>query len=314
MSHLILGIDIIFPVFFILLIGYFARRRGLLDANFVSKTTRLIFYIALPLKLFSDIRVADIRSLHLTYVLYILLGISAIFFATWFFARPHIRDRKKLSAFIHCAFRSNFVYVGFPIIESLYDRPSMEHIMLILVFGVTFYSILAIFILTYYSESEEKGIDPVAIAVKILKNPMIIGILAGVVFNFFSIPVYEGLSEGIDLLGTLCTPLSLILIGASLDATSFTEDRGLIFSAATIRTVLSPLLLVPIGVLIGLKPMELGIAYVFWSAPCAVNCFIFTKEMGGDYELASKIITASFLFSVVTYPIGIGILHYAGLI
>ena len=164
-------------------------------------------------------------------------------------------------------------------------------------------------ILTLYSESEDKKIHPGKILLKILKNPMIIAIFIGVLFNILQIPVYTGLDKGISLLAALCTPLSLLLIGASLNFESITHDLALVFASATIRTILTPLILIPVGIAIGLSAVELGIAYVFWATPCAINCFIYTKEMGGDSELASKIITTSFLFAIVTYPIGIGLLH-----
>lgn len=138
---------------------------------------------------------------------------------------------------------------------------------------------------------------------------MIIAIFIGVLFNILQIPVYTGLDKGISLLAALCTPLSLLLIGASLNFESVTRDLALVFASATIRTILTPLILIPVGIAIGLSAVELGIAYVFWATPCAINCFIYTKEMGGDSELASKIITTSFLFAIVTYPIGIGLLH-----
>ena len=254
----------------------------------MKKATWLVFYIALPLKLFDNMRTAEIRTLNVPYVLYILLGISIIFFGTWFFARFFIKDRKKLSSFIHCAFRSNFVYVGFPILDALYDTPPAEHIMIIIAFGLTLYNILAIFILTYYGEDPDAKVRPEAIAIKVLKNPMIIA--------------------------RLSTPLSLILIGAGLDFSSLKDDLGLILAAASIRTVLTPLILVPLGLFMGLGKTELGVAYVFWSTPCAINCFIFAREMGSDYRLASKIITASFLFAMITYPIGIGWLQLLGIL
>lgn len=309
MTHFLLGLNIIFPIFFVILAGFLAKHKGYLDEHFVSTSTWIVFYVALPLKLFSDIRSAQIESLPTTYVAYILLGICLVFFATWIAARPFIRDRKKLSAFVHCSFRSNFVYVGYPILESLYGTPSPEHMIVITVFGLTLYNILAIVILTLYSESEDKRLHPGKILLKILKNPMIIAIFIGVLFNILEIPVYSGLDKGIGLLASLCTPLSLLLIGASLSFESVKKDMGLVLTSATIRTVLTPLVLIPLGMIIGLSAVELGIAYVFWATPCAINCFIYTREMGGDYELASKIITTSFLFAIVTYPIGIGLLH-----
>ena len=309
MANFLLGLNIIFPIFFVIFAGYLAKQKGYLDEHFVSTSTWIVFYVALPLKLFSDIRSAHIETLPTTYVAYILLGIFLIFFATWIAARPFIPDRKKLSAFVHCSFRSNFVYVGYPILESLYGKPSPEHMIVVTVFGLTLYNILAIVILTLYSESEDKKIHPGKILLKILKNPMIIAIFIGVLFNILQIPVYTGLDKGISLLAALCTPLSLLLIGASLNFESVTHDLALVFASATIRTILTPLILIPIGIAIGLSAVELGIAYVFWATPCAINCFIYTKEMGGDSELASKIITTSFLFAIVTYPIGIGLLH-----
>ena len=309
MTHFLLGLNIIFPIFFVILAGFLAKHKGYLDEHFVSTSTWIVFYVALPLKLFSDIRNAQIESLPTTYVAYILLGICLVFFATWIAARPFIRDRKKLSAFVHCSFRSNFVYVGYPILESLYGTPSPEHMIVITVFGLTLYNILAIVILTLYSESEDKRLHPGKILLKILKNPMIIAIFIGVLFNILEIPVYSGHDKGIGLLASLCTPLSLLLIGASLSFESVKKDMGLVLTSATIRTILTPLVLIPLGMIIGLSAVELGIAYVFWATPCAINCFIYTREMGGDYELASKIITTSFLFAIVTYPIGIGLLH-----
>lgn len=309
MANFLLGLNIIFPIFFVIFAGYLAKQKGFLDEHFVSTSTWIVFYVALPLKLFSDIRSAHIETLPTTYVAYILLGIFLIFFATWIAARPFIPDRKKLSAFVHCSFRSNFVYVGYPILESLYGKPSPEHMIVVTVFGLTLYNILAIVILTLYSESEDKKLHPGKILLKILKNPMIIAIFIGVLFNILQIPVYTGLDKGISLLAALCTPLSLLLIGASLNFESVTRDLALVFASATIRTILTPLILIPIGIAIGLSAVELGIAYVFWATPCAINCFIYTKEMGGDSELASKIITTSFLFAIVTYPIGIGLLH-----
>ena len=309
MTHFLLGLNIIFPIFFVILAGFLAKHKGYLDEHFVSTSTWIVFYVALPLKLFSDIRSAQIESLPTTYVVYILLGICLVFFATWIAARPFIRDRKKLSAFVHRSFRSNFVYVGYPILESLYGTPSPEHMIVITVFGLTLYNILAIVILTLYSESEDKRLHPGKILLKILKNPMIIAIFVGVLFNILEIPVYAGLGKGIGLLASLCTPLSLLLIGASLSFESVKKDMGLVLTSATIRTVLTPLVLIPLGMIMGLSAVELGIAYVFWATPCAINCFIYTREMGGDYELASKIITTSFLFAIVTYPIGIGLLH-----
>ena len=311
-----MGFNIVSPVFFVLLLGYFAKRRGYIDNNFVDKGTWIVFYLALPFKLFYDIKNARIVSLHPKYVAYILLGVIFVIFISIIIAKAlKIKDKKKLSAFVHCAYRSNFVYVGFPILDIIYNgAPSMEHMIVIIAFGLTLYNISAIILLTYYSEAEDKSISFIDIFIKILKNPMIAGVVVGAIFNFLQLPVYQGVDKAIEMVAKISTPMSLILIGASLNFESSKSDFKLMFISAFVKTVIAPALLIPIGVKLGFTNMELGIAYVFWATPCAANCFIFTKQMKSDYEFASKVITLSFIMSIITYPVGISLMNYFNLL
>ncbi|MFR2891645.1 AEC family transporter [Peptoniphilus grossensis] len=316
MENLLMGFNIVSPVFFVLLLGYFAKKRGYIDNNFVDKGTWIVFYLALPFKLFYDIKNARIVSLHPKYVAYILLGVIFVIFISIIIAKAlRIEDKKKLSAFVHCAYRSNFVYVGFPILDIIYNgAPSMEHMIVIIAFGLTLYNISAIILLTYYSEAEDKSISFIDIFIKILKNPMIAGVVVGAIFNFLQLPVYQGVDKAIEMVAKISTPMSLILIGASLNFESSKSDFKLMFISAFIKTVIAPALLIPIGVKLGFTNMELGIAYVFWATPCAANCFIFTKQMKSDYEFASKVITLSFIMSIITYPVGISLMNYFNLL
>ena len=311
-----MGFNIVSPVFFVLLLGYFAKKRGYIDNNFVDKGTWIVFYLALPFKLFYDIKNARIVSLHPKYVAYILLGVIFVIFISIIIAKAlRIKDKKKLSAFVHCAYRSNFVYVGFPILDIIYNgAPSMEHMIVIIAFGLTLYNISAIILLTYYSEAEDKNISFIDIFIKMLKNPMIAGVVVGAIFNFLQLPVYQGVDKAIEMVAKISTPMSLILIGASLNFESSKSDFKLMFISAFIKTVIAPALLIPIGVKLGFTNMELGIAYVFWATPCAANCFIFTKQMKSDYEFASKVITLSFIMSIITYPVGISLMNYFNLL
>ena len=311
-----MGFNIVSPVFIVLLLGYFAKQKGYIDSNFVDKGTWIVFYMALPFKLFYDIKNARIESLHPKYVLYIVLGVIFIIIIALLIAKAlKIEDKKKLSAFVHCAYRSNFVYVGFPILDIIYNgAPSMEHMIVIVSFGLTLYNISAIVLLTYYSEAEDKSISVKDILIKIIKNPMIVGVVFGAIFNFLNIPVYQGVDKAIEMVAKISTPMSLILIGSSLNFESSKSDFKLMFISAFIKTVLAPLILIPIGIKLGFTNMELGIAYVFWATPCAANCFIFTKQMKSDYEFASKVITLSFIMSVITYPVGISLMNYFNLL
>lgn len=306
MSNLLLGIHIIFPIFLAIGLGYWAKEKNYIDENFVSKATWVVFYMALPLKLFCDIKNTKIESLHPKFVLYVLFGTLFVFVASWILARMFIRDNLELSAFVHCCFRGNFLYIGLPILEGIYQNPSLELVVILTAFGITLYNILGTVILAFYTDKGNFQLKK--FLVKIIQNPMIVAIVLGGVCNQLQIPVYAGIESCFLLLGKMATPLSLLVIGGSLNFSRSGKKFLSIFMGAFTKVALVPLVMVPIGVYLGLNNVELVTSYVFWSTPCAVNCFIMTKQMGSDADMAGKIVTLSFLLAVVSYPVGIALL------
>lgn len=311
MENLTLGLNIIFPVFFVIFIGFFLKQKNIIDENFVSKSTTLVFYVALPAKMFFDIKNSSVDSIDVKYTLYLLLATLAVFSLSWFFGRFFIKDDKKLSAFVHCSYRSNFIYIGMPILDLIFDGDVMDSVIVVLVFGLTLYNMLAIILLTYYSDSKLtfKGFF-----LKVLKNPMIISVCLGLVAKFINLPIYSGIEDGATLVSTLSTPLSLILIGGSLNFKKSKSDNVIIVFSTLIKNVVGAAIFIPIGYFMGFSSSQLVVAYLFFATPCAVNCFIMGKQMGSDAVLTSKIVTASFAFSIISYTVGIALLNNFGII
>lgn len=311
MQNLILGINIIFPVFFVIFIGYFLKQKEIIDDSFVSTSTKLVFYVALPMKLFFDIKNYELKEIDFKYTMYLLITIIITFLVSWILGRIFIKDDKKLSAFVHCVYRSNFIYIGIPIIESIFKDPVMDSIIIVIIFGLTLYNILATFILTYYGDGR---LSISSFIIKVLKNPMIIGTLLGLFAKFINLPIYSGIEDGAIMLSKLCTPLSLILIGGSLDFSAGREDLGIVLTSSIIKDALIALIAIPIGVMLDFTSSQLVVAFVFFASPCAVNCFIMGKQMGSDAKLTSKIVTMSFALSIITYSIGISLLKSRGIL
>ncbi len=311
MANLFLGLHIIFPIFFVIAIGYVLRRMGKTDENFISKSTFLIFYVALPAKLFFSVKNSTVDGLDWGYTAYILLGTAGVFALALLFGRLFIKDNKKMTAFVHCAYRSNFLYVGLPVLEQVYQGETIGSVLVMLVFGLTFFNILAIILLTYYGEATFRFSKFI---VKIVKNPMIIAIVLGLIAKMVHLPVYGGIEEAAGILARLCIPLSLVLIGGSLNFRMNFSDFRIILGSILIKDVVGVSLLVPIGYLLGFGESQLIVAYIIFGTPCALNCFIMGKQMGSDDSLTSQIITASFVLAIFSYAIGIAVLQSIGLL
>lgn len=306
-----MGFNLIFPVFFIIILAYILKKINIIDDSFIATSTKFVFYIVLPIKLFFDIKNSESRGFDFKYVIYLLVVILVAFFLSWALGRILIKENTKLSAFVHCSFRSNFVFIGIPVIEAIMGNLPMDSVIAAMIFGPTLYNILATFILTYYGDGK---LSISSFIIKVLKNPMIIGTLLGLFAKFINLPIYSGIEDGAVMLSKLCTPLSLILIGGSLDFSAGREDLGIVLTSSIIKDALIALIAIPIGVMLDFTSSQLVVAFVFFASPCAVNCFIMGKQMGSDAKLTSKIVTMSFALSIITYSIGISLLKSRGIL
>lgn len=305
MTNFIQGFKIIFPIFFIMGIGYFSKQKGLISKGFIDGATKLVFYFALPVSLFLDVAMEEKIDFSPRYIAFILGGILFTFFLALITGRILIEERKKLTAFVHTAFRGNFVYVGFPIVFGILGEFAPSESVPIIAFGLTFYNILAISMLTYYHSGK---VNVGEFILKVVTNPMIIATLAGFLVRLIHYVPQGMIYESLNMLSKLATPLALILIGGSLDFKVSKEDRKIIWLSAIYKDILMPLIIMPVAILLGFNREELVVTYVFFAVPPAINTFLYAKKMGSDYKLTSQILATAFALSVFTFTFGIALL------
>ncbi|WP_238402356.1 AEC family transporter [Peptoniphilus asaccharolyticus] len=311
MNNFILGINVIFPLFFVLFTGLFLRKIKIIDERFISQSTNLIFYVTMPASLIMDVKNSDLSGINLGYIIYLLLGVMLMFGGTWIVARFFIEDNKKLSAFVHCAYRSNFLYVGVPILKAVMPNYQMAPVLAAMIFGVALFNIIGTMLLTYYSESD---IIISELVVKVLRNPVIVAMAVGLLLKFINFPIPQTLGKGIKVLGGLNTPLALIMIGGSLNFHTRKNDLLLVGISAAIKNIIGAALLVPIAYKLGFNNSEIVVAYILFGTPCAINCFVMGKKLGSDELMTSQIITASYALSLFTFAGGIAILKNFGIV
>ena len=78
MDNLIFSLNVTMPVFIMMVIGFVLRKLGLVDENYAQKTNRFVFTILLPLVLFKDLAVLDLKSAWDTkFVLFCFIATSS---------------------------------------------------------------------------------------------------------------------------------------------------------------------------------------------------------------------------------------------
>lgn len=307
MDYLIFSINMVAPIFLIILLGFILKRKNIITEGFVASASSIVYYFALPARLFYDVSRSDFYSLINTRFILFTIGITIASFAIiWFLAAILIRDKSKITAFVHGSYRGNYVYVGLPITQIILNKTIIPSTILIIAFVLPLYNILAAILFAYYNG--HKG-DIKGLLFRIIKDPMVLAVLAALPFSLLKIELPFALDKSIDYMGSIATPIALLLIGGGIRVNTIFKNVKFITSAALFKVILQPLLFVPLAIFLGFSSEEIVTIYVLMATPTAMNAYILTKKLGGDDLLAGGIILATVALSAIILPVGAIILN-----
>ena len=314
MDNLIFSLNTVLPIFFLIMIGYALQRMGILSDEFRAKTSKLVFYVALPANLFRSVANSDLMSgLNLKFVLFAWASTLVVFFGAWLLTVLVIKDRSQRSAVVHGSFRGNFAYVGLAVAQNLLQTDVLIACVMVIAFVVPLYNVLAIIVLSYYDPKGGK-VSVKKIVTDILKNPLIIGILIAIPFSLLQIPIPYMFDKTLSYLAQLATPLALLLIGANLRPETFRKKPKGILLSSTIKIVLAPLFGTLAAYALGFRGEELITIFIMHGVPSAANSYIMTVQMGGDAEIGAGIVMATSLASTLTMAVAVFLFRSLGLV
>ncbi|MBD3290550.1 AEC family transporter [candidate division KSB1 bacterium] len=314
MQNLIFSLNTVAPVFMIVFVGYFLKKFGRINDNFVAVSSRVVFNVALPCLVFVKLATTDFtRAFKPELIVLAYLGTFFIFIMSWALALFLSKEGRDQGAFIQASVRSNYAIVGFAIIAAMFGDDALSNASILLAFIMPIYNALAVIALTVPLQ-REKQVGVLRTIIEIFKNPLIIAVFVALPFSIFEIHLSLFIFNSLNYLASLSLPLALLGIGASLNFESIKKDSRLAIIATTIKIIITPLLLVFIAVKMGIAGQDLGILFVLFACPTAIATFVMAEAMGANGELTGNIIVMSTLGSVGTISIGIFILKSLGLI
>lgn len=308
----VLGLKTIYPISLIILLGIYFKKQGLLSNDTENELLHITYNYVLPLKILSDLLTNKSNIDVSSQFLYVaILGVLGTFLFSWGFAVTTRVPLKSRSAFVQTAFRSNYVYMGYPILEMLFGHTKIASLLVVNVLIVPLFNALSICVLEYYKIEQEESRNTLLIIKKILRNPLVLAAILGVIIKCVGFNLPEGLISSSAMLGKMASPLALLLIGSSLVNITVKKINLTALKAVIIRVVLSPLIIIFITRLLhpSLSYEEMMVIFILFATPCATNAYIMTKAVGGDAELASTGTLYSFIASIFTMPLLFSLIH-----
>lgn len=312
MQNIIFSITVVAPVFLVIFLGVFLRRRGIVDTSFGSITSKVVFNVAMPALLFQKLSVIPIDELaNVRMILFVIGAIGVMFVLSWLISLPLCTNGADKGAFIQGSFRGNFAILGLSLVYNAFGHDALALGALILAIIMPLYNVLSIIALTVPLHVERSETIWHTIF-KILTNPLILAAVVALPFSIFEIRVHAIVRQTIDYLAGMTLPLALIGIGSSLSFTSIKQDRTLSIAATVVKIILMPALCTAAAILFGYRGHELGVLYFLFSSPTAIASYIMAYALGSNGRLAGNIVLVSTMASMITISIGIIILKSLG--
>lgn len=314
MQNLLLILELVTPVFLIIILGYFLRRIGLINDEFISFSSKVVFTVALPALIFTEVSKLSLNQvLDFKIIIFVYAGTIISFLLVWFLTKPFIKEGKDRGVYIQGSFRGNFAIVGLALISSVYGNEVLSKAALVLGFTIPLYNVLSVIALTV-PVRVERSLNYSHTFYEILKNPLIIAVLVGFIFSYFSIPMPNVIFKTVDYLAALALPLALLGLGGFMRFSDFKKISTLAFTSTLIKIVIIPFAAAFAAYELGFIDSDLGIIFILFGCPTAIASFIMADAMGLNSRLAGNILLLTTLFSILTITIGLYILKQTGLI
>lgn len=332
MSILFFALNAILPILILILLGYILKRIKFLNDDFFKSGNKFVFKVALPCLLFYNIyNINSLKNIDLSVVIYSEIIIILFFIIGFIYVKKFIPLDKQKGVILQCIFRSNYAIIGLPLAESLGGDTSIGIASIISAFAIPTFNILGVIALNLFT-NENKSLELKPTLLKIIKNPLIIGVLSGVfvlvlrelVFKNSSFSIQSSLPflyKALENISKIASPLALIILGGTFNFSKTKRLMKEIITGVLFRTVIVPLVGLSLAIILTKYTNILNFsadAYpslvALFSSPVAIASAIMAQEMDNDGELAGQLVVWTSIVSIVTIFIIIIILKSLGLL
>lgn len=302
MNSFLMALSVVGPLMVYMLIGRFIRASRMFSQENFRALNQLLFRLFIPFTLFFNIYNADLGEVfepRLFFMIEVLLVASCV--GAWFILKPVIKDRADLATVAQGIFRSNNVLFGGMMAEALCGNRGIALSSAATAIVVPTINIGGVIL---FELARGGRLKLSALALRILKNPLVEAGILGIIFNLlshsFGIQLPEIIVQPLMNLARAATPLALVALGGLLSFDSMKKHTKYLAIAATGKLILIPVIAVFIAILMGYRADEIVTILAVFASPTAVASAPMAQAMGGNGDLAGEIVATTTVASILT--------------
>jgi len=289
-------------MFCLMLVGVLINKLEFMHSQTSSDLTNVLLYIVSPCLIINAFEQpysgSRIKQFVLAIIAVFILYIVEIIAVKVIFGRLKNKNLRRIAQY--GSIYSNAGFMGIPLISSLFGSEGVF-------FAVVSLAAFNIFSWTQgvslFKDNDNDEVEKTDWR-QVLLNPNIIAIFIGVIIFVFSIKIPSTPNQVIKYIGSVNTPLSMIVIGNSLANIKFTKDmlNREIGLTILLRNIIFPIIGIVILKLVGVTGIAFYTSLVMAACPVAGLVVLFTLQVGDDTAPAISAMSLSTILSLITIP------------
>lgn len=294
----------VLTLFVMIGLGFTLTKLNLIKMEAKSSLTNILVYLVVPCMIINSYITTTFDSNIVTNLLwcflfsFIGLAICAIFIliVTHFWKT----EQKRILSF--AMIFSNAAYMGFPLIEALFDSTS-------LIYASSFLTIFNICLWTFGYGLVSGSFNPKKVCISILKTPVIYALIIGLILFFCKVEVPSYIQKPLATIGNMNTPLSMFLIGMVMTQLHIKQVFKNVYMWLTvfIKLIICPFIVLGFLYLfkytLNVDPLMLKVIFILTACPCVSITSVFAIQFNYDEEVATSCVVISTILSMITLPL-----------
>ncbi|WBU59517.1 AEC family transporter [Paracoccus albus] len=307
--------DVVLPVFLVIGFGYLVTWRGLFSESAVDGVMRFAQNFAVPVLLFHSVSRLDLSAeFNVPMLLAFYIGAFASFTLGVMGARWMGRSPEDAVAIGFVCLFGNSLLLGVPITERAYGPGALAgnwaiisiHSPLLYTFGITVMEFTR-------ARGQQLSLGRVAARALtgVLRTPLVIGILSGLVMNLLlqaGLTLPQGFWDGVDMMARAALPAALFALGGILFRYRPEGDTRVIIMCCTASLLVHPTLTYGLGRAFGLDIAPMRSAVMTAAMAPGVNAYLFSSIYGVAKRVAASTVLVGTAASVLTISVWLAIL------
>ena len=284
------------PIFALIIFGYLFKKISFPSHDFWPMADKLTYYILMPSLLILTLSQAKFENNSFELILSSTLAIFLTLLTLVIFNKFNQTNSSSFTSVVQGGIRFN-TYVFLALSGSIFGSEGLVIAAIIISFAIPILNIFCISIFAIYSDNQK--INILFILKSIFKNPLIIASIIGVLINILGFQMPLSLENFLKILSAAALPLGLLSIGYALVLKDIKSAKKDMLVSIIAKFIVLPAFIFFISKYLELDALAISVLVLFAIMPTAPSSFILARELKGDLQLITSIITVQTILATI---------------